>query len=69
MEFFDGLPLPDTVERSYDALDLLRGDRRVLELHAGCVDARDAQRAAQRRGRRSNMLACTDPQADSAQVC
>ena len=25
MEFFDGVPLPETVERSYDALDLLRG--------------------------------------------
>ena len=25
LEFFDGLPLPDTVQRSYDALDLMRG--------------------------------------------
>jgi hypothetical protein len=25
MEFFDGVPLPETVERSYDALDLLGG--------------------------------------------
>ncbi len=25
MEFFDGMPLPATVEKSYDALDLIRG--------------------------------------------
>ena len=63
-----GCRCPDTVERSYDSLDLLRGDRGVPELHAGRVDARDAQRLAQRRADASNVLACTDPQATSAQL-
>ena len=68
MEFFDGVPLPDDGRASYDALDLLRGDRRVLELHAGGVDAGDAQRACASVGARSNVIACTDPRSTSAPV-
>ncbi|MFD8550038.1 hypothetical protein ACFV08_00200 [Streptomyces fradiae] len=33
MDFFDGLPLPDTVTRGYDTLDLLRG----IEVFLDCV--------------------------------
>ena len=32
-DFFDGMPLPDAVTRSYDALDLLRG----IEVFLNCV--------------------------------
>ncbi|MGW6547766.1 DUF1254 domain-containing protein [Streptomyces massasporeus] len=44
LEFFDGLPLPDTVTRSYDALDLLRG----IEVFLNCVPG--ASMVAMRRG-------------------
>ena len=33
MEFFDGVPLPDTVEMGYDALDLLRG----IDVFLNCI--------------------------------
>ena len=32
-EFFDGLPLPDTVDLAYDTLDLLRG----IDVFLDCV--------------------------------
>ncbi|WP_153426528.1 DUF1254 domain-containing protein [Streptomyces alkaliphilus] len=37
MEFFDGLPLPDTVTRGYDALDLLRGIDTFLDCQPGAT--------------------------------
>ena len=33
LDFFDGMPMPDTVTRSYDTLDLLRG----IEAFLNCV--------------------------------
>ena len=68
MEFFDGLPLPDTVQRSYDALDLMRG----VEVFLNCMPG--ASMVAMRNGFRSigqtasNILAYTDPLATSANV-
>ena len=68
MEFFDGLPLPDTVQCSYDALDLMRG----VEVFLNCMPG--ASMVAMRNGFRSigqttsNVLACTDPLATSANV-
>ncbi|GAA4299484.1 DUF1254 domain-containing protein [Actinomadura luteofluorescens] len=47
MDFFDGLPLPDTVTRGYDALDLLRG----IEVFLTCLPG--AAMVAMRRGLRS----------------
>lgn len=47
MGFFDGLPLPDTVARSYDALDLLRG----IDVFLNCLPG--AAMVAMRRGLRS----------------
>ncbi|WP_079159378.1 DUF1254 domain-containing protein [Streptomyces griseus] len=47
MDFFDGLPLPGSVTRSYDALDLLRG----IEAFLNCVPG--ASMVAMRRGLRS----------------
>ncbi|MFJ9714447.1 DUF1254 domain-containing protein [Streptomyces sp. NPDC101213] len=47
MDFFDGLPLPGTVTRSYDTLDLLRG----IEAFLNCVPG--ASMVAMRRGLRS----------------
>ena len=67
-EFFDGLPLPETVDRSYDALDLLR----AIDVFLNCVPG--ASMLAMRNGLRSvgidvsNKLAVTDPKADSAQL-
>ncbi|MFF9628969.1 DUF1254 domain-containing protein [Streptomyces fradiae] len=46
MDFFDGLPLPDTVTRGYDTLDLLRG----IEVFLDCVPG--ASMVAMRRGLR-----------------
>lgn len=66
MEFFDGMPLPDTVARSYDALDLLRG----IEVFLNCVPG--ASMVAIRRGLRSigveesSVIAYTDPRLTSA---
>ncbi len=68
LEFFDGLPLPDTVKRSYDALDLMRG----VEVFLNCMPG--ASMVAMRRGFRSigqtasHILAFTDPLATSANV-
>ena len=68
LEFFDGLPLPDTVQRSYDALDLIRG----VEVFLNCMPG--ASMVAMRNGFRSigqtaaNILAYTDPKATSANV-
>ncbi len=68
LEFFDGLPLPDTVARSYDALDLMRG----VEVFLNCMPG--ASMVAMRNGFRSigqtagNILAYTDPLATSANV-
>ncbi|WP_436790506.1 DUF1254 domain-containing protein [Yinghuangia sp. YIM S10712] len=47
MDFFDGMPSPDTITRSYDALDLLRG----IEVFLNCVPG--ASMVAMRRGLRS----------------
>ncbi|MCM2579322.1 DUF1254 domain-containing protein [Streptomyces meridianus] len=47
LDFFDGMPLPGTVTRSYDALDLLRG----IEVFLNCVPG--ASMVAMRRGLRS----------------
>ncbi len=47
LEFFDGLPLPDTVQRSYDALDLMRG----VEVFLNCMPG--ASMVAMRNGFRS----------------
>ena len=46
-EFFDGLPLPETVERSYDSLDLLR----AIDVFLNCVPG--ASMLAMRNGLRS----------------
>ena len=68
LEFFDGLPLPDTAQRSYDALDLMRG----VEVFLNCMPG--ASMVAMRKGFRSigqtagNILAYTDPLATSANV-
>ena len=68
LEFFDGLPLPDTVQRSYDALDLMRG----VEAFLNCMPG--ASMVAMRNGflsigqTASNILAYTDPLATSANV-
>jgi hypothetical protein len=47
LEFFDGVPLPDTASKIYDALDLMRG----IEVFLKCVP--EASLAAFRRGIRS----------------
>ena len=68
LEFFDGLPLPDTVQRSYDALDLMRG----VDVFLNCMPG--ASMVAMRNGFRSigqtasNILGYTDPLATSANV-
>ena len=68
LEFFDGLPLPATVRRSYDALDLMRG----VEVFLNCMPG--ASMVAMRNGFRSigqtasNILGYTDPLATSANV-
>ena len=68
LEFFDGLPLPDTVQRSYDALDLMRG----VEVFVNCMPG--ALMVAMRKGFRSigataaNIIGYTDPFATSENV-
>ncbi|MBO8188190.1 DUF1254 domain-containing protein [Streptomyces spirodelae] len=65
LDFFDGLPLPDTVTRSYDALDLLRG----IEVFLNCVPG--GSMVAMRRGLRSlgidsHTIGYTTPRCSSA---
>ncbi|MEV0668197.1 DUF1254 domain-containing protein [Actinomadura luteofluorescens] len=65
MDFFDGLPLPDTVTRSYDALDMLRG----IEVFLDCLPG--AAMVAMRRGLRnlgidSRTIGYTAPRCGSA---
>lgn len=65
MEFFDGMPLPDSVARSYDALDLLRG----IDVFLNCLPG--AVMVAGRRGMRSlgihsSAIGYTDPRLTSA---
>ncbi len=67
MEFFDGVPLPATVEMGYDALDLIRG----IDVFLNCMPG--ASMLAMRNGlrsigARSNVIACTDPRSTSAPV-
>ena len=50
MEFFDGVPLPATVEMSYDALDLLRGIDVFLNCMPGASMLAMRNGAGQRRG-------------------
>ena len=67
MEFFDGVPLPETAERAYDALDLLRGVDVFLNCMPGAsmLAMRNGLRSI---GARSNVIACTDPRSTSAPV-
>ena len=67
MEFFDGVPLRETVARSYDALDLLRGVDVFLNCMPGAsmLAMRNGLRSV---GARSNVIACTDPRSTSAPV-
>ena len=68
LEFFDGLPLPDSVRTSYDALDLIRG----IDVFINCMPG--ASMVAMRRGFRDigvtagNIIGYTDPFATSANV-
>ncbi|MZF85267.1 DUF1254 domain-containing protein [Streptomyces sp. SID5643] len=67
MDFFDGMPLPDTVTRAYDTLDLLRG----IEAFLNCVPG--ASMVAMRRGLRSigvdsRTIGYTAPRCSSAPV-
>jgi hypothetical protein len=65
LEFFDGVPKPDTVSKMYDALDLVRG----IDVFLNCVPG--ASLVAMRRGMRSvgltspATIAYTDPRANS----
>lgn len=67
-EFFDGMPLPDTVSKSWDTLDLMRAVDVFLNAMPG------ASMVAMRNGFRSigcdanHKLIYTDPKADSAQI-
>ena len=67
MEFFDGVPLPATVEMGYSALDLLRGIDAFLNCMPGAsmLAMRNGLRSV---GARSNVIACTDPRSTSAPV-
>ena len=47
-EFFDGLPLPDTVDLAYDTLDLLRGIDVFLDCVPGASMLADADRVRRR---------------------
>jgi hypothetical protein len=67
MEFFDGVPLPETVVRSYDALHLLRG----VDVFLNCMPGASMlamRNGLQSIGARSNVIACTDPRSTSAPV-
>jgi hypothetical protein len=65
LDFFDGVPTPDTVSTAYDALDLIRG----IEVFLGAVPG--ASLVAMRRGLRSagvtsaRVIGITDPRANS----
>ncbi|PQZ53534.1 hypothetical protein CQ040_15705 [Microbacterium sp. MYb54] len=67
-EFFDGMPLPDTIDRAWDSLDLMRAVDVFLNAMPG------ASMVAMRKGFRSiggdanHKLIYTDPKADSAQI-
>ena len=67
MEFFDGVPLPATVDMAHDALDLLRGIDVFLNRMPGTsmLAMRNGLRSV---GARSNVIACTDPRSTSAPV-
>ena len=45
-EFFDGLPLPDTVDLGYDTFDLLRAIEVFLDCVPGASMLADAERAS-----------------------
>ncbi len=68
LEFFDGVPRPDTVSTVYDALDLMRG----IEVFLNAVPG--ASLVAMRRGMRSagitspRVIGFTDPRANSRHV-
>src|SRR5215213_10727077 len=65
LDFFDGVPTPETVTTIYDALDLMRG----IEVFLNAVPG--ASLVAMRRGLRSigitspQVIAYTDPRANS----
>src|SRR4051812_20325608 len=65
LEFFDGVPRPDTVSTVYDALDLMRG----IEVFLNAVPG--ASLVAMRRGMREagitspRVIGFTDPRANS----
>ena len=65
LDFFDGVPLPGTVSKAYDALDLMRG----VEVFLNAVPG--ASLVAMRRGLRSagvvspRVVGFTDPRANS----
>ena len=65
LEFFDGVPRPDTVSTAYDALDLMRG----IDVFLNAVPG--ASLVAMRRGLRSagvtsaRIIGFTDPRANS----
>ena len=67
MEFFDGMPMPETVTASYDALDLIRGIDAFLNCMPG-ASMLAMRRACDSVGARSNVIACTDPRCTSAPV-
>jgi hypothetical protein len=68
LRFFDGVPLPDTVTRAYDALDLIRG----ISAFMNCVPG--ASLVAFRRGLRSigisspRVIGYSDPRANSTML-
>ena len=67
LRFFDGVPLPETVETAYDALDLMRG----IEAFLNCMPG--ASLVAMRRGFRSagitgRAIGYTDPRANSGSL-
>jgi len=67
LRFFDGVPLPETVETAYDALDLMRG----VEAFLNCMPG--ASLVAMRRGFRSagitgRAIGYTDPRANSGSL-
>jgi hypothetical protein len=68
LDFFDGVPTPDTVTTIYDALDLMRG----IEMFLNSVPG--ASLVAMRRGLRSigitspHVIAYSDPRANSGSL-
>src|SRR5215217_2493309 len=65
LNFFDGVPVPETVENIYDALDLVR----AIDVFLNCIPG--ASLVAFRRGLRSigvtspRVIGLTDPRANS----